>query len=141
MNQSPPSGPTRVQRGSEPQLRALVRINALPSLGRKEVPLPRRPSIAVEGQSLPRLLQDQMPGLLREGQEVLGRVMVCERGSIGVDLEENEARRVRLGNAIILRGRDAPIEDEDVCAVYKGELVAIGDIKQGQFQPRRVLVA
>ena len=56
-------------------------------------------------------------------------------------LSQDEARRVRLGNAIILRGRDAPIEDDDVCAVYKGELVAIGDIKQGQFQPRRVLVA
>lgn len=56
-------------------------------------------------------------------------------------LSQDEARRVRLGNAIILRGRDAPVEDDDVCAVYKGELVAIGDIKQGQFQPRRVLVA
>ena len=58
-----------------------------------------------------------------------------------IGLNQDEARRVRLGNAIILRGRDAPVEDEDVCAVYKGALVAIGDIKQGQFQPRRVLVA
>ena len=58
-----------------------------------------------------------------------------------IGLSQDEARRVRLGNAIILRGRDAPVEDDDVCAVYKGELVAIGDVKQGQFQPRRVLVA
>lgn len=57
-----------------------------------------------------------------------------------IGLSQDEARRVRLGNAIILRGRDAPVEEADVCAVYKGELVAIGDIKQGQFQPRRVLV-
>ncbi|MEP1207290.1 MAG: tRNA pseudouridine(55) synthase TruB [Rhizobiaceae bacterium] len=58
-----------------------------------------------------------------------------------IRLSEDEARRVRLGNAIILRGRDAPVEDTDVCAVHKGALVAIGDIHQGQFQPRRVLVA
>lgn len=58
-----------------------------------------------------------------------------------VRLSEDEARRVRLGNAIILRGRDAPVEDRDVCAVYKGTLVAIGDIAKGQFQPNRVLAA
>ena len=57
-----------------------------------------------------------------------------------IKLSEDEARRVRLGNSIILRGRDAPVEEEDVCAVNKGQLVAIGDVKKGQFQPRRVLV-
>lgn len=54
-------------------------------------------------------------------------------------VSEDEARRIRLGNSIILRGRDAPIEEEDACAVHKGKLVAIGDIQKGQFQPRRVI--
>ena len=54
-------------------------------------------------------------------------------------VNEDEARRVRLGNAIILRGRDAPMEDEDVCAIHRGALVAIGDIEKGSFHPRRVL--
>ena len=58
-----------------------------------------------------------------------------------IKLSEDDARRVRLGNSIILRGRDAPVEEEDVCAVHKGQLVAIGDVTKGQFQPRRVLVA
>jgi len=57
-----------------------------------------------------------------------------------VKLSEDEARRIRLGNSIILRGRDAPIEEVDVCAIYKGNLVAIGDVDKGTFQPRRVLV-
>lgn len=57
-----------------------------------------------------------------------------------VRLNDDETRRVRLGNSIILRGRDAPAEEEDVCAVNRGTLVAIGDIKQGSFHPRRVLV-
>ena len=57
-----------------------------------------------------------------------------------IRLSQDEARRVRLGNSIILRGRDAPLNDEDVCAVYKGTLIAIGDIDKGTFQPKRVLL-
>ena len=57
-----------------------------------------------------------------------------------IKLSSDEARRVSLGNSIILRGRDAPAEDTDVCAIHRGDLVAIGDIEKGSFQPRRVLV-
>ena len=56
-----------------------------------------------------------------------------------VRVDADAARRITLGNAIILRGRDAPAEDTDVCAVHKGRLIAIGDVVQGQFEPRRVL--
>ena len=56
-----------------------------------------------------------------------------------IKVSQDDARRIRLGNAIILRGRDAPIEEEDVCAVHKGDLVAIGDVSRGEFQPKRVL--
>lgn len=55
-----------------------------------------------------------------------------------IRLSPDQAERIRRGNAIILRGKDAPIEDEDVCAVHKGQLIAIGDIQKGSFQPRRV---
>jgi len=57
-----------------------------------------------------------------------------------IKLSSDEARRVGLGNSIILRGRDAPVEEQDVCAIYRGDLIAIGDIEKGSFQPRRVLV-
>ena len=60
-------------------------------------------------------------------------------GFTEIRVNEDEARRIHMGNSIILRGRDAPIEEEDVCAVYKGSLVAIGDVEKGCFQPRRVL--
>lgn len=62
------------------------------------------------------------------------------QGFFEFSVSEDEARRIRLGNSIILRGRDAPIEEDDACAVYRNALVAIGDIRKGQFQPRRVLV-
>ena len=56
-----------------------------------------------------------------------------------IRLSEGDVQRVRQGNSLILRGRDAPIDEPDVCATYKGSLVAIGDVARGQFQPRRVL--
>ncbi|MEM1038036.1 MAG: tRNA pseudouridine(55) synthase TruB [Pseudomonadota bacterium] len=56
-------------------------------------------------------------------------------------LDEDQARRIRMGNSIILRGRDAPVEEADVCAIHKGSLVAIGDVAKGSFQPRRVFKA
>ena len=58
-----------------------------------------------------------------------------------IKIDSQQAARLRLGNAIVLRGRDAPVAASDVCAVWKGHLVAIGDVAQGQFHPRRVLAA
>jgi tRNA pseudouridine55 synthase len=76
--------------------------------------------------------------------EALDRLLVSPLQSMHgfpeIRLAEDEARRVRLGNAIILRGRDAPVNETTVCAVHKGQLVAIGDIEKGEFQPNRVLV-
>ncbi len=63
------------------------------------------------------------------------------RGFPELRVNLDEARRIRLGNPIILRGRDAPLDEEDVCAIHRGALVAIGDIEKGSFHPRRVLAA
>ena len=48
------------------------------------------------------------------------------------------ASRIRLGNPVIVRGRDAPVEAEEACATARGKLVAIGAIEAGMFQPKRV---
>ncbi|MEL6503008.1 MAG: tRNA pseudouridine(55) synthase TruB [Pseudomonadota bacterium] len=79
-------------------------------------------------------------GDLKALDEFLITPLEAMQGFFEFTVSEDEARRIRLGNAIILRGRDAPIEEDDACAVYRGALVAIGDIRKGQFQPRRVLV-
>ena len=75
--------------------------------------------------------------------EALDRFLISPLDSMqgfpDIRLNDDEARRVRLGNSIILRGRDAPVDEQDVCAINKGRLVAIGDVSKGQFQPRRVL--
>ncbi len=46
--------------------------------------------------------------------------------------------RIRLGNPVIIRGRDAPVEAEEACATARGRLVAIGAIEAGMFKPKRV---
>ncbi len=51
---------------------------------------------------------------------------------------EAEAVRLLNGQAILLRGRDAPLALAEAYATTKNTLVAIGSVEQGQFIPRRV---
>ncbi|ESY77528.1 tRNA pseudouridine synthase B [Mesorhizobium sp. LNHC221B00] len=55
-----------------------------------------------------------------------------------IALSDDAATKIRLGNPVIIRGRDAPVEAEEACATARGKLVAIGAIEQGMFKPKRV---
>jgi tRNA pseudouridine55 synthase len=55
-----------------------------------------------------------------------------------VIITDDAAAKLRLGNSIILRGRDAPLQAEEACATVRGRLVAIGAIEAGMFKPKRV---
>ncbi len=55
-----------------------------------------------------------------------------------VSVTDDAATRLRLGNSVVVRGRDAPVEAEEACATARGRLVAIGAIEQGMFKPKRV---
>lgn len=55
-----------------------------------------------------------------------------------IALSEDAAHRVRLGNPVIVRGRDAPVDAADACVTARGKLVAIGAIEAGMFKPKRV---
>lgn len=55
-----------------------------------------------------------------------------------VAISDDAAVKIRLGNPVIIRGRDAPLEAEEACATARGRLVAIGAIEQGMFKPKRV---
>ena len=56
-------------------------------------------------------------------------------------VSEDQARRLRCGNPVLLRGRDAPPPADEAYATRNGQLVAIGEIGQGEFRPRRVFNA
>jgi tRNA pseudouridine55 synthase len=55
-----------------------------------------------------------------------------------IAISEDQAHRLRMGNPIILRGRNAPVAEDDAFATAGGRLVAIGEIAAGEFRPRRV---
>ncbi len=58
-----------------------------------------------------------------------------------VALGDEAAQRVRLGNPVIIRGRDAPAQADEAYVTVRGRLLAIGEIEAGQFKPRRVFRA
>lgn len=55
-----------------------------------------------------------------------------------VAVSDDQAHRLRMGNPIILRGRDAPLSTDDAWVTARGRLVAIGEIAGGEFRPKRV---
>ncbi|WP_404926134.1 tRNA pseudouridine(55) synthase TruB [Mesorhizobium sp. ORM16] len=55
-----------------------------------------------------------------------------------IAISDDAATKIRLGNPVIIRGRDAPVEAEEACATARGKLVAIGAVEQGMFKPKRV---
>ncbi len=57
-----------------------------------------------------------------------------------IAVSDEAAGRIRLGNAVIVRGRDAPVQADEACATARGRLVAIGAVEAGMFHPKRVFV-
>jgi tRNA pseudouridine55 synthase len=55
-----------------------------------------------------------------------------------VPVSDDAAARIRLGNAVIVRGRDAILEAPEAWASLRGRLVAIGAVEAGMFRPKRV---
>ncbi|MBB4193933.1 tRNA pseudouridine55 synthase [Rhizobium aethiopicum] len=53
-------------------------------------------------------------------------------------INEDQAHRLKMGNPILVRGRDAPIAESEAYATARGRLIAIGEIGQGEFRPKRV---
>ncbi|RVA10806.1 tRNA pseudouridine(55) synthase TruB, partial [Mesorhizobium sp. M7D.F.Ca.US.004.03.1.1] len=41
-----------------------------------------------------------------------------------IAISDDAATKIRLGNPVIIRGRDAPVEAEEACATARGKLVA-----------------
>ena len=52
----------------------------------------------------------------------------------------NDAARLRRGQGVILRGRDAPVAGATMVAMHGGEAVALCEVERGVMQPKRVFV-
>jgi tRNA pseudouridine55 synthase len=53
---------------------------------------------------------------------------------------DDQAHRLKMGNPILMRGRDAPVAESEAYATARGKLIAIGEIGEGEFRPKRVFV-
>lgn len=57
-----------------------------------------------------------------------------------IRIDDRQAATIRLGNPVLLLGRDAPVALDDAWASCRGEAVAVGFVEKGQFKPRRVIL-
>lgn len=55
-----------------------------------------------------------------------------------VRLGPEQARKVRLGNPVMVLGAKALLHADEAYATERGELIAIGEVAHGEFRPRRV---
>jgi tRNA pseudouridine55 synthase len=55
-----------------------------------------------------------------------------------IKLSSSDAAQVRRGQAVLLRGRDAPILNAKAYATQRGTLIALGEVARGEFTPARV---
>lgn len=82
-----------------------------------------------------------------EGGGEIGRdglLLPVAAGLTGVPeirIDARQAATIRLGNPVLLTGRDAPVEIDQAWASLRGEAVALGYVEHGQFKPRRVILA
>jgi tRNA pseudouridine55 synthase len=77
----------------------------------------------------------------REGGDVMGFLAGVDEALSeipAVSVSRHDAGRLMRGQSCLLRGSEAPVEEEAVAVYCQGKLVAIGEIAQGELHPRRV---
>jgi len=79
-------------------------------------------------------LEDELEGLDAE----LFTTGTALEDIVEIPVTKEQVHRLRLGNAIVLRGRDAIAHADEAFASSGDELIAIGEVDRGQFKPKRV---
>jgi tRNA pseudouridine55 synthase len=77
-----------------------------------------------------------------EGAHALGRYLKAVEVALddmpALHVNSSDAARLMRGQAVLLRGRDAPVLEGPAYATLRGKLVALGEIEQGALRPTRV---
>ena len=71
-------------------------------------------------------------------QKALKSVETALDGIPALAMTDQDAARLQRGQAVILRGRDAPVSTGPAYAVSGGVPVALGEVERGAFNPKRV---
>jgi tRNA pseudouridine55 synthase len=88
-------------------------------------------AIAIPLATLETVETDGLPGTLLPVEMALAEIP-------SLNLSSSDAARLRTGQSVLLRGRDAPIHSGPIYALSRGALVAIGEVSQGEFKPKRI---
>ena len=76
------------------------------------------------------------------GDEALARLLLPIEAAlqdlIELSVGQNDAARLLRGQAVLMRGRDAPTRSGPTYATCKGHLIAVGHIEKGELRPIRV---
>ncbi|HEY7300357.1 MAG TPA: tRNA pseudouridine(55) synthase TruB [Xanthobacteraceae bacterium] len=85
---------------------------------------------------------DQLAAAAAEGGAALASLLrpvaVGLHGLPALSVSRAEAARLTRGQAVLLRGRDAPVVNGLVAVSTHGSLIALADAGQGELRPRRV---
>jgi tRNA pseudouridine55 synthase len=75
------------------------------------------------------------------GGELMARLMPVESALDdlpGLSVGPNDAASLARGQAVLVRGRDAPVMGGAAWAHFKGRILALGELEKGAFRPTRV---
>ncbi|MCA3574674.1 MAG: tRNA pseudouridine(55) synthase TruB [Aestuariivirga sp.] len=75
------------------------------------------------------------------GNAITGALLPIETVLDGIPalaIDEEKARRLRLGQPVLLRGANAPIAEDAVLVTCGGKPVGIGQVSEGTLKPKRL---
>jgi tRNA pseudouridine55 synthase len=80
--------------------------------------------------------------IAQSGPDALSAALLPVQSSLdgvpAVSVSRADADRLVLGQAVLLRGRDAPVMGGIVSVSAQGSLIALAEIEQGSLHPRRI---
>jgi tRNA pseudouridine55 synthase len=94
-----------------------------------------------DGETAPEPVEDDGKDPFAALDDLLVDTIVALDSLPAVALGDDAAHKVRLGNPVIVRGRDAPADADEAYVTQRGKLLAIGAIEAGMFKPRRVFTS
>jgi len=101
----------------------------------------RRTRVAPFDEALAVRLAD-LEAAAEEGEDALHALLLPIEAALqdlaAISVGQNDAARLLRGQAVLIRGRDAPTTAGPTYATCKGQLIAVGQIEKGELRPVRV---
>jgi tRNA pseudouridine55 synthase len=91
-------------------------------------------SSAIKLDDVEKLAESSPDALIGALLPVASSLSMMPSVSVGPD----DAQRIRMGQPVFLRGRDAPVLEGTVTVSARGALIALADIEQGALKPKRI---